>query len=353
VTIGDIRIAHDALIGLVEKIFAAAGNATAEARAIATHLAGSNLAGHESHGVIRVPLYLGWQESGVVVAGQRGRIAKDSGAVVLIDGGFGYGQVVGEFAVAEGVARARKHGVGLVALKHCGHLGRLGGWAEIAAAQGFASVHFLNSPGKGGIQVAPFGGRERRLAPNPMAIAIPQLGRHPLLLDITASVIPEGKVKVALNKGAELPEGAAIDAAGRPTRNPRDYYGPPPGALLPSGGHKGSGLCVMIDLLAGALTGGGASDPRVEGRGNNLLSLYIDPDHLAGRDVLALAARDLSDWVTSATPLAPGGEVQAPGDYEARIRAERLANGIPLDTATWRQLGDAARAHGIMVPTIP
>lgn len=346
----DLRIAHDRLVDFIAQIFARSGNAAEDARRIATHLVGSNLAGHESHGVIRVPLYLDWQASGVVVAGERGKIVKDAGALVQIDGGFGYGQVVGELAVREGMKRARRHGVALVALKHCAHLGRLGGWAEIAAAEGIASVHFLNSPGKGGIQVAPFGGREARLAPNPMAIAVPQLGRHPLLLDITASVVPEGKVKVALNKGALLPEGAALDAQGNPTRDPRGYYGPPKGALLPSGGHKGSGLCIMIDLLAGALTGGGASDPRVDGRGNNLLSLYIDPAHLEGRDALELAARDLSDWVTSATPLSPGGDVLAPGDYEARMRADRLQHGVPLDAETWRQLCDVATWIGVAAP---
>lgn len=346
----DCRIAVADLKRFVAAVFAAAGNAPDAAERIAHHLVESNVAGHESHGVIRVPLYLGWQRDGIVVAGPRGRLVQDAGAVALIDGGFGYGQVVGELAVAEGIRRARTHGVGLIGIKHCGHLGRLGGWAEIAAAAGLASVHFLNSPGKGGIQVAPFGGRERRLPPNPMAIAVPQRGRHPLLLDITASVIPEGKVKVALNKGIPLPEGAAIDAQGRPTRNPRDYYGPPPGALLPSGGHKGAGLCMMIDLLAGALTGGGAADPRVEGRGNNLLSLYVDPDRLAGGDALAAAARDLSDWVNSATPIESGGAVLSPGDYEARQRADREARGVPLDAETWRQLIDAGAARGLAAP---
>ena len=168
----DVRIAHHRLVDFIAQIFSAAGNAPDDARRIAVHLVGSNLAGHESHGVIRVPLYLDWQDGGIVVAGERGKLVKDAGAVVQIDGGFGYGQIVGELAVAEGMKRARLHGIGLVALKHCAHLGRLGGWAEIAAAEGIASVHFLNSPGKGGIQVAPFGGRERRLAPNPMAIGL-------------------------------------------------------------------------------------------------------------------------------------------------------------------------------------
>jgi uncharacterized oxidoreductase len=245
------------------------------------------------------------------------------------------------------MARAGKYGVALIALRHAGHLGRIGAWAEQAAARGLVSLHFVNSPGKGGIQVAPFGGRERRLAPNPLAIGMPRAGGPPLVLDITTSVVPEGKVRVALNRGAQLPEGAAIDAAGNPTRDPAAYYGPPPGALLAMGGHKGSGLCMMVDLLAGALTGGGSSDPRVSGRGNNMLSIYIDPEHLSGRAALDDAAADLAAWVRSATPIAPDGEVLVPGEMEARCRRERSANGVPLDATTWGQISEAAAALGL------
>jgi uncharacterized oxidoreductase len=343
----EIRISAATLGELVAGIFAAAGSAREHARTIAEHLVGANLAGHDSHGVIRVPQYLQWQRDGIVIANRTGRVAADHGALAVIDGEFGYGQVIGETAVREGMARAGKYGVALIALRHAGHLGRIGAWAEQAAARGLVSLHFVNSPGKGGIQVAPFGGRERRLAPNPLAIGMPRAGGPPLVLDITTSVVPEGKVRVALNRGAQLPEGAAIDAAGNPTRDPAAYYGPPPGALLAMGGHKGSGLCMMVDLLAGALTGGGSSDPRVSGRGNNMLSIYIDPEHLSGRAALDDAAADLAAWVRSATPIAPDGEVLVPGEMEARCRRERSANGVPLDATTWGQISEAAAALGL------
>jgi len=343
----DARIPVDPLRDHVAAIFAAAGNPPAQARTIATHLVDSNLAGHESHGVIRVPLYLDWQAAGRVVPGRAGVVASDSGAVAMIDGEFGYGQVVGETMVEEGAARAARHGAAVIALRHAGHLGRIGGWAEMAAARGLVSLFFVNSPGRGGIQVAPAGGRERRLAPNPLAIGVPRVDGPPLVLDITTSVVPEGKVRVALNRGAELPEGAVVDAEGRPSRDPRAYYGPPAGALLPIAAHKGAGLCMMIDLLAGALTGGGCSDPRVDGKGNNMLAIFVAPDRMAGGEALREDACDLALWMKSAAPLRAGDEILVPGELEARHRAERLATGVPLDAETLRQIADAAASRGV------
>ena len=338
----DTLIDAAALTAHVAAIFAAAGNPPAQAGAIARHLVSSNLTGHESHGVIRVPLYLEWQRAGRVVPGRSGFVASDAGAVATIDGEFGYGQVVGETMLAEGAARALRHGAAVIALRHAGHLGRIGGWAELAAERGLVSMFFVNSPGRGGIQVAPAGGRERRLAPNPLAIGVPRADGPPLVLDITTSVVPEGKVRVALNRGAELPEGAIVDADGRPSRDPRAYYGPPAGALLPIAAHKGAGLCMMIDLLAGALTGGGCSDPRVDGKGNNMLAIFVAPDRMAGGEALRDDARDLALWMKSAAPLRAGDEILVPGEIEARHRAERLARGVPLDAETLRQIAAAA-----------
>jgi uncharacterized oxidoreductase len=160
-------------------------------------------------------------------------------------------------------------------------------------------------------------------------------------------VVPEGKVRVALNRGAELPEGAVVDSEGRPSRDPRAYYGPPAGALLPIAAHKGAGLCMMIDLLAGALTGGGCSDPRVDGKGNNMLAVFIAPDRLSGGDALRDEARDLALWMKSAAPLRAGDEILVPGELEARCRAARVERGVPLDGETLRQIAAAATALGV------
>jgi hydroxycarboxylate dehydrogenase B len=335
------------LTRFVAAIFRANQSAPDEAEVVAHHLVDSNLAGHESHGVVRVVRYVKYVRDGEVRPNQSGTAVLDAGSTLLIDGNGGFGQVIGEEAARLGIERAKETGVALVGIRNVGHLGRIGGWAERATAAGVVSLHFVNSPGRGGIQVAPYGARERRLPPNPMAVGVPRPDGPPFILDFTASVVPEGKVLVALNAGELLPEGAAIDAAGRPTRRPEDYYGPPAGALLPIGGHKGSGLCMAIDLLAGALTRGGCSDPRAIKFGNNMLSIYIDPAALGSDDYLATSVADLSDWVKSAAPLVAGTEVLVPGEREARLRAERSRSGIPLDEATWRQIVATAAELGV------
>lgn len=336
----------------VAAIFHADGASPDEARQISHHLCSANLAGHESHGLLRVPLYLQWRAEGRVRYGVQPRVLQDRGAWAWIDGGFAFGQCVGEFATDFGVSRARELGCCIVLLKASGHLGRLGGWAERAAERGVVSIHFLNSPGRGGIQVAPAGGREARMAPNPLAIGVPQKGGQPLVLDMTASVIPEGKVKAAMNAGQMLPANAALDHLGRVTRDPQAFYGPPRGALLPAAGHKGSGLCFMIDLLAGALTGGGISHPGIEGTGNNMLSIYIDPQHAVGRDAFEACTADLGEWVRSSAPLDQDGNtpVLAPGDREAALSRQRRQNGVPLDDETRSQLAQCAQHLGVTFP---
>jgi uncharacterized oxidoreductase len=338
------------LTDFVQRIFVALGSAPEEAEAVAHYLVDSNLAGHESHGVVRVPRYVGYVRDGQVRLNQKGMITLDVGSLVVIDGNAGFGQVICRDAVTLGIERAARHGIALVGVRNTGHVGRVGAWAEMAAAKGLVSLHFVNSPGRGGIQVAPAGARERRIAPNPIAIAVPKPDGPPFLLDITSAVIPEGKVLVALNRGDLLPEGAAIDANGKPTRDPRAYYGPPPGALLPIGAHKGFGLCMAIDLLAGALTQGGCSDPRHALFGNNMLSIYIDPARIGSADFLREAVRDLCAWVRSATPTAIDGEILAPGDIEARTRADRLTHGVPLDGSTWRSICETAASLGVISP---
>jgi len=337
----------------VASIFRADGSSDSEALRIARHLCSSNLAGHESHGVLRVPLYLKWREEGRVCYSAKPDVVKDSGSWVWIDGKGGFGQSVGEYAVDFGIDRSQKLGTCIVFLKGSGHLGRLGGWAERAAEHGIVSIHFLNSPGQQGIQVAPSGGREARMAPNPIAIGVPQLGAPPMVLDITTSVIPEGKVKAALNAGNLLPPNAVMDHSGQITREPREFYGPPRGALLPAAGHKGAGLCFMIDLLAGALTGGGISNPNKPGNGNNMLSIYIDPNHVNGREEFETWAADLGDWVRSSPPLNLEGDtaVLAPGDRESALTDQRRREGLPLDDETRNQLKQVADQFGVTFPT--
>ena len=354
------RIPAPQLESLITSIFAAAGCDAAESRRIATHLLGANLAGHDSHGVIRVPRYVEWLEAGYVLKGQSIETVTDGGAFALVDGGYGFGQTVAPQAVALGIERAGQHGIAVIGLRHAGHIGRVGAYAEAAIEAGLVSVHFVNVAGS--TLVAPFGGTERRFSTAPFSVGVPLPGR-PLVLDFATSLVAEGKVLVASNGGKPLPEGALIEPGGRLSTDPRTLYGDfaptgprnptaGPGAIRAFGEHKGSGLAFMCEMLAGALTGGGTSGPVAERAriSNGMLSLYLSPDAFGTRAEFEAAGRAYVDWVLAANPATPGEPVLAPGDKEAATRADRLAHGLPLTPETWESILAVARRLGVATP---
>ena len=209
------------------------------------------------------------------------RLSRDNGAVIVIDGGAGYGQVVAKEAMDIGIERAKKHGVCVVGLTNAHHIGRIGHWAEQCARAGMVSTHWVNVHGHKSL-VAPFGGAEPRFTTNPYCTAVPRKGKEPIVLDFATSQVAMGKVRVANNKKVQMEEGLLIDAAGQPTTDPGVMYNAPYGAILPFGLHKGGGLAVICDLLAGALTGGRTHSPRTIKKDgtdiiNNMLSIIIDP----------------------------------------------------------------------------
>lgn len=345
-------VAASALTLVVTAIFAASGSSEDEARALAEHLVDANLVGHESHGVIRVAKYLDWLRRDLVRANRHVLVAEERGPILIVDGDLGYGQIIAKEAMALGIAQARSQGIAVVAIRNTGHLGRIGAWPEQCAASGMVSLHFVNTSGFG-ILVAPHGGSDRRLSANPIAAGAPVAGGPPLILDIATSAIAEGKIQVARNKGEMLPEGVVLDGRGKATRDPEAFYAEPPGAIFPFGGHKGSGLSVFCEILAGALTGGGSSHPGNTSAAalvNNMLSLIFDPAAFAGASPFAADLARLVDWVAASPPLDPGGAVLMPGEIERRCRAERLARGIPLDDETLRQLAAAAASVGVAMP---
>jgi uncharacterized oxidoreductase len=181
-------------------------------------------------------------------------------------------------------------------------------------------------------------------------MGVPRPGREPVIHDMSTGTIAAGKVRVARNKGALLPEGAIIDNRGRPTRDPEAFFTDPPGALTTAAGHKGHGLAMFVEILAGALTGGGAGhpdNPSADRPINNLLSILIDPARMAGGEAMSQDLERLIAYVTASPPATPEGEVLLPGEVERRAKAERLANGIPLDSKTLDQVRAAAESVGL------
>lgn len=342
-----MKIPHDRLSGLTAAIFRAAGCAAAEADCIAAHLVEANLVGHDSHGVIRISHYVRWLREGKVLAGRTIQVVFENEVIAVVDGQYGFGQSVGEQAMRLGIEKSARHGVAVVALRNAGHLGRIGDWPLMAAKAGKVSLHFVNTSGAG-ILVAPHGGIERRLSANPIAAGVPVAGGPPILLDISACTIAEGKIKVALNKGVPVPDNCLIDAQGRPTTDPRVFYADPPGAILSIAGHKGYGLGIICEMLAGALTGGGCSNPANKNRlANGMLSILLDPSRFQDDAAFGAEVNRFIAWVKSSAKAAPDGDILMPGEIEERTKAQRLREGIPIDDTTWAQIREAGRTVGL------
>src|SRR5687768_15942786 len=270
---------------LITQIFTAAGCEPSEAACISDHLVQANLTGHDSHGVIRTPIYVQWLREGKVRANQRAKVVFENDTIAVIDGGMGFGQPIAQQAMEIGIAKAKKSGVAVIALRNTGHVGRVGHWAEMIVNAGLISLHFVNTSGLG-MLVAPVGGINRRLSANPVAVGIPVAGGEAIIYDISTSSLAGGKLKAAYNQGVMLPEGCIIDAQGQATCDPAIFYGDPPGAILPFGGYKGYGLGIVTEILAGALTGSGCTVPGKTQLEQGMLSILLDPAAFQVQDTL-------------------------------------------------------------------
>jgi len=257
--------------------------------------------------------------------------------------------VVGREAMEVAIGKAEQAGIGTVSASQCCHIGRVGDYPMMAAGRGMAAVMFVNTHGAGKL-VAPWGGKDRRLSANPISIAIPRKTGTPILVDISTSAIAEGKVRGMLNRKVPVPTGSIIDADGHPTTDASKFYGPPAGALLPFGGHKGFALGLVTDILAGALSGAGCSRKDATRVGNAFLVFVIDIDRVRERQPFHADVEQLVEYVKSSA-LAPGStEILIPGEPEALERERRLHTGIPVDEVTWRQISQVGRTYGVSVP---
>lgn len=349
-------LAAEPLTKLVAEIFEGAGSSPEESANVAGSLVDANLTGHDSHGVARVPRYVEWKAKGVFVADQVAEAVTDTPVIAVLDGKYGFGQTVARQAVGLGIEKCKVGGLSAIALRNAGHVGRVGEWAELAAAEGLVSIHFVNAPQS--VSVAPFGGIDRRMSTAPVCIGVPRANDAPLILDFATSRVAEGKVLIASQGGKPIPEDALIATDGTLSGDPRVLYGDftpsgprtsktGTGAIRVFGDHKGSGLALMVELLGGSLTGTGAADPDRARWANGMLSIYIDPARLDVSDFFAADVARFVAYYKSARPTEPGAEVLVPGEPERRMRAKRLVEGVPLSAETWAAIAATARSVGI------
>jgi uncharacterized oxidoreductase len=345
-------IDHARLRTLANRIVAAGGSRPAEADVVADHLVEANLRGHDSHGVGMLVAYVRDFEAGTLKPNQKPEIVSDTGTISVWDAHAGYGQVVARQAVEWAIEAAKKHGVAVNGLRNAHHIGRVGTYGEIAAREGMVALHFVNVA-SGPPPVAPFRGKEGRFLTNPVCIAIPgTASNEPILLDFATSRVAMGKVRVAHNAGKKMLDGALLDHDGHPTTNPSVMYTEPRGVVLPFGEHKGSGLALVCELLAGAIVGSASvttATPPERGIINGMLSIVIDPAKLSSRDSMLAEIDAMIGWVKSAKPSDLDMPVLVAGDPERIARAARMKNGIEVDNETWSQLNAIAERYQISV----
>jgi uncharacterized oxidoreductase len=342
-------VPHAKLRALAATLFEKAGSPVAEARMVADHLVDANLVGHDSHGVQLIKRYIEHIQKDLCRPGTQAACVADSGAILQFDGRRGFGICVATQAMTAAMTRSKTTGIALMTLRNAHHIGRVGAYAEMAVKQGLISIHFVNVTDHPPM-VAPFLGRDARFGTNPVCIGIPGTTQSPpLLLDMATSAVALGKVVVAKQSGTSVPENAVIDAQGQPTTDPARYFGPPQGALLPFGLHKGYGLMLAAEILAGVMSGNGTIQPGTPRLGsivNNMFSIVIDPAHLTDT---AWANGELDALIAylKSAPTQDGTPVLVAGEPEAVTRREREAQGIPIPSGTVAELEAAATLVGL------
>jgi hydroxycarboxylate dehydrogenase B len=350
-------IAANTLEDFATAILVAAGSSEGEAREVARHLVEANLQGHDSHGVGMLLAYIKNVNAGLLHPNRHARLVNEFGATAVFDGDMGYGQVLAREMTDWGIAKAKAEGLSATALRNAHHVARVGAYGEQAAAEGLISLHFVNvlhAPGR----VAPHGGIEGRLGTDPVCITYPSSAGAPaVVLDFSTSTLAAGKIRVAFNQGKSLPPGSMIDKHGHEVTDPALFYAGDrtEASILPFGEHKGSGLALAVQLLAGVLTGGGVMNADLEDCGikNGMFSIFIDPHRFGDTRAMERDRSKLIAWVKSATPRPGFTDVLVAGEPERTAREAREKSGVPVDANSWNGLLEAAALAKLDPAKIP
>lgn len=341
-------LAPENLTRIADALLKGAGVPADEAATVARHLVAANLAGHDSHGVIAIPDYIGRIQKGHIVPGAPFTIVQESATTTVVDGNWGFGFVTNERAMAMTIEKAQAQNIAACTVFRQGHVGRLASYPLMAARAGMIGMAWADS-GRSPKAVAPFGGREARLGTNPWAIAVPSDLEGPMFIDMATSAVAVGKIKLAQARGQKIPKGWVVDKDGALTEDPAAYG--QGGALLPLGGpgegYKGYGLAAIGEVLCGLLTGlGFGVEP--SGRHNDgtfMIAIKVE----AFRPLLTFRrdVKDLAEYLKATPPSEGSAGVLYPGEVEYRTERKRRAEGIAIEDATWKKLAALATEYGI------
>lgn len=341
-----LEVDHRKLEAICKEILVSVGVPTEEASIITHSLIEANLRGVDSHGILRLPAYVQRIQKGLVKARSSFKVLNDTATTAVIDGEYSMGQVLGVKAMDLAIEKAEQANVGIVAVRNSHHFGTAGYYALRPAVAGMIGICLSNT-----VPLMPVpGGASKAVGNNPLAIAVPTGLNSPFVLDMAMSVVALGKLLVAKNLGKDIPIDWATDKNGIPTKDPNQALNG--GFLLPVGGHKGYGLALMIDILAGVLSG--------SAYGKQVKSLFVDQPVSIGHLMIAIKVSafipedEFRSRVTSLIQEIKSGprveeidELLLPGEIEYREQQKRLTEGIPLSPKVVKELQELAQSLGI------
>ncbi len=332
----------DELRELMRALLEAAGTPEDIASFVGNALVDANLAGHDSHGVIRMLAYLEQVQSGALDPAARATVTKTTGAMTLVDGHWGWGQTAMQLATEEAIRGATEFGIGLGTVERCYHIGRVAPYVEFVASRQMVGMAMANA----GPAVAPYGGRSRVMGTNPFAWSVPRANdQPPVTLDVATAFIAEGKLRVARVKGLPAPPGAVVNIDGLPSIDPNDFYDG--GALVAFGAHKGSGVSLFAQLMGRGLAGMVPERLSAHRGSNGPVIIAIDVSRLAPlEDFLGAVEAQVED-VHNAAPAEGFEVVLLPGEPEVIERARREHDGIDVAGPIWESLMEAAREWNV------
>ena len=344
---GDDVFGASSLRAFCEEVFLSCGVAQEDASIVADSLVQANLRGVDSHGVARVGIYVKRLKMGLVNPRPNVEVAQESAATLLVDGDNGMGQVVGVRALELGLDKVRKSGGVSVGVRHSNHYGAGAYYVQRAVARDAIAFAYSNAPPT----MAPWGGVDPYLGTNPYAYGVPAGEHRPIILDMATSIVARGKIILMAESDEPIPEGWAIDEQGNPTTDAQEAL---EGSVLPFAGPKGYALSLMIDIMAGALTGAGFgpginsmydnfNDPQNVGAFFQLVDIghFTDPVTFKGR------VDRMIEEIKSSRKAVGTEEIFLPGEIEFRTEEERMASGIPVGAETISELRGVGRSCGV------
>jgi len=347
------RFGHEDLVAFGERILQAAGVPDEDASLLARLLVKSDLQGYSGHGLSHVHSYIERMGNGLIQLDGKPEVVREGKTTAVIDGHFYIGQIVAHRAMELALQKANEHGVGIVCVRHAGHVGRLADYVEMAAERGMIGIATVSV---GGGNISPYGGMQPIAGTNPIAFGVPGLNGEHIIFDFATASMSMGELNNRVARKEPLPEGILLDGYGQPTTDFAAFRGPPRGVMLPFGGHKGSGLHIMADILGGLLSGNGKGMDWLDKGASAVNAVFlqaISVEEFQPLDEFAAQVADLAAFIRSRQP-APGfTEVRLPGDGSRRAAERQVRDGIEIREDVWGRLLEAAERLGVAEQPTP